>query len=320
MKAHGFSVTRLLGAYPDSTLGFGSEFRTVEELEPLLHHHPSFPALKDLLENGMPYVFSREINDATKQEEVKALLERGNHKSASEKTERVRLLLEKDLLHGFSIPLLVRTVSQIPGSAVQSLGLAKQWTVQPDGTRTTKFRLTQDLSFTSNKGGPSRAINDRVDMGAYAEMVYGWCLIRILHFIIALRTYHPGVSILISKYDYSDAYRRMAHSATAAAQTIAILAETAYLSLRLTFGGSPNPPTWCLFSECVTDVANELCQCQVWDPLTTFSPTQATVPVPLREAESLGTTRPSQVDGGNCAVHGRGEGRRFYRRPNKRFL
>ena len=67
---------------------------------------------------------------------------------------------------------------------------------------------------------------------------------------------------------------------------IAILAETTYLSLRLTFGGAPNPPTWCLFSECVTDVANELGNCTEWDPLTTFSPTQPSVPTPKRVAES----------------------------------
>ena len=66
------------------------------------------------------------------------------------------------------------------------------------------------------------------------------------------------VRILISKYDYSDAYRRIAHSAEAATQTIAVVDERAYLSLRLTFGGSPNPPMWCMFSELVTDLANEL--------------------------------------------------------------
>ena len=37
--------------------------------------------------------------------------------------------------------------------------------------------------------------------------------------------------------------------------------DTAFVSLRLTFGGSPNPPTWCMFSELVTDLANEIAQC-----------------------------------------------------------
>jgi hypothetical protein len=83
-------------------------------------------------------------------------------------------------------------------------------------------------------------------------------------------------------YDYSDAYRRIAHSAEAATQTIAINGETAFLSLRLTFGGSPNPPTWCMFSELVTDLSNEIGQCDDWDPDEIRSPAQPQTPEPRR--------------------------------------
>jgi hypothetical protein len=80
-------------------------------------------------------------------------------------------------------------------------------------------------------------------MEAYPEMIYGWCLPRILHSIVALRLASPSVAIFIAKYDYSDAYGRIAHSAGAVAQTITTLGNLAFLYLRLTFGGSPNPPT-----------------------------------------------------------------------------
>jgi hypothetical protein len=140
-------------------------------------------------------------------------------------------------------------------------------------------------------------------------MVYGWCLRRIFHFVVLIRTHHPTKSILISKYDYSDAYRRIAHSASAAVQTIAVVGWMAYLCLRLTFGGSPNPPAWCLVSEIVTDLANEIRDCQAWDPRTTFSPTQPTAPAPIRlplmiplsTAEAMGVLAPytegGRVDG-----------------------
>jgi hypothetical protein len=95
-------------------------------------------------------------------------------------------------------------------------------------------------------------------MKQYAKMIYGWRLGRILHFIATLRLAHPRQRIFIAKYDYSDAYRRITHSGTAAAQSISIFDNVAYVALRLTFGGSPNPPTWCLFSEMVTDLANEI--------------------------------------------------------------
>jgi hypothetical protein len=95
------------------------------------------------------------------------------------------------------------------------LGLAKQWSLDEEGTRVVKYRMTQDLSFTSDRHGPSRSINSRINMEAYAEMIYGWCLPRILHYIVATRLASPTVIIFICKYDYSDAYRRIAHSASA---------------------------------------------------------------------------------------------------------
>jgi hypothetical protein len=89
---------------------------------------------------------------------------------------------------------------------------------------------------------------------------------RILHVVASLRELYPEQAIFICKYDYSDAYRRVAHSPAATAQTIATLDGIAYVSLRLTFGGSPNPPTWCAISEIVTDLANEIAWCSDWEP------------------------------------------------------
>jgi hypothetical protein len=113
----------------------------------------------------------------------------------------------------------------------------------------------------------------------YPEMIFGWCLPRILHFVVALRLSHPNCRILIAKYDFSDAYRRINHSAQAAVQSIIVLAAIAFLALRLSFGGSPNPPTWCSFSEMITDLSNEIPLCE-WDPTTLRSPGQPVTPVP----------------------------------------
>ena len=282
-----FRLDRIIEAHPLSTLGYGSEFRTIEEITPLLRRHPNFQPLRRLLQKGMAYVFSRELDEHTKREEMLSLLDRGNHKSANDEIERVSALLEKDVKHGFTIPLPASIVPFLPGAAVQPLGVVAQWTVESDGTRVVKHRLTQDLSFSSNKTGPERSVNSRVDMTAYPEMIYGWCLPRILHFVTSLRTRHPHTIILISKYDYSDAYRRIAHAWAAAMQTIAVVGITAYLSLRLTFGGCPNPPSFCLFSEIVTDLSNELGNCDAWDPASIFSPAQPTAPKPVRLPKSV---------------------------------
>jgi hypothetical protein len=120
-------------------------------------------------------------------------------------------------------------------------------------------------------------------MDLYPEMFYGWCISRIIHFIVALRLRYPDRSIFISKYhDYSDAYRRMAHAGSAATQSITILLAIAYITMRLTFGGSPNPPSWCLFSEMGTGLANEITCCsKKYNPRRLRSPSQPDTPLPI---------------------------------------
>ena len=298
LEAVDFDIERLINENSATTLGYGSEFRTVDQLRPLIGRHPHFTDLSKVLISGMPYVFERELDQVTKLTELRTLLLRGNHKSAQDLPDRVSLLLTKDVTHGFVIPLPTSIVEKIPNAAIQPLGLAKQWTVDEEGTRVIKFRMTQDLSFTSDRHGPSRSINSRINMSAYAEMIYGWCLPRILHYIVATRLAAPTVIIFICKYDYSDAYRRIAHSASAAAQTIATHLGLAYLALRLTYGGCPNPPTWTMFSEIVTDLANEISQCRKWDPQLTRSPAQPVAPPPQRLDPNIPmqTGRPLAVD------------------------
>jgi hypothetical protein len=136
----------------------------------------------------------------------------------------------------------------------------KQFSLTEDGSRVLESRLTQDLTFPLTF--PKASINSRINMGACAEMTHGWCLSRILHFIVALQLAHPSLPIFIAKHDCSDACRRVAHSPSAAAQSIIVFAGTAYVALRLTFGGALNPPTWCSFSEMVTDLSNDLALCK----------------------------------------------------------
>jgi hypothetical protein len=44
------------------------------------------------------------------------------------------------------------------------------------------------------------------DMDKYNEMIYGWCLSCIIHYIVALQSEHPNTRIFVAKYDYSNAY------------------------------------------------------------------------------------------------------------------
>ena len=66
-----------------------------------------------------------------------------------------------------------------------------------------------NLSITT----PDVSVNKRIDMDKYPEMIYGWCLTRLIHFVVALRLKFPTKRLLTAKYNLSDAYRRVAHSA-----------------------------------------------------------------------------------------------------------
>ena len=77
-----FSMTEMIQKFVDMTLGYGSEFRTVNQLRPLIGGHPNFEKLAQVISTGMPYVFKTELDPVTKLAELRTLLRRGNHKSA----------------------------------------------------------------------------------------------------------------------------------------------------------------------------------------------------------------------------------------------
>jgi hypothetical protein len=271
-------LSQLLHQNQQTTLHFGSEFRPIEQLEDILGGHPLFGQLRTILTKGMDYWFNTDLSESDRLLKLTQMLKHGNHKSSEAEPEIINRLLLKDVTHGFSIPIPPETVSLIDGALVQPFGLAQEFTLTKLGERVVKYRLTQDLSFSLSQEACS--VNSRIDMARYNEMIYRWCLSRLIHFVIALRLAYPNQSILISKYDHSDVYRRMVHAGSAAAQSIAVYDKVAYIALRLTFGGSPNPPTWCLFSEMVTDLANEIAICDEWNPATLRSPAQPITPVP----------------------------------------
>ena len=72
-----------------------------------------------------------------------------------------------------------------------------------------------------------------------------------------------------------------------AVQTILVHGAIAYIFLRLSFGGSVNPPSWCGFSEMLCDLSNEITLIKDWDPDELHSPLQPTTPTPIYEDSSV---------------------------------
>ena len=52
--------------------------------------------------------------------------------------------------------------------------------------------------------------------------------------------------------------------------------------MRLTFGGSPCPPEFCLFSDVITDSINDLIACKYWNPAELSSGYVHKIPAPIK--------------------------------------
>lgn len=141
---------------------------------------------------------------------------------------------------------------------LRACGLVTQLTLSETGDRKEKSCLTQDLSFCITS--IFTLVNWRLNKEAYPDLIYGFCLFRIIHFIVALRLQFSDTPILISKYNFLDAYRRISHCVTSAVQTIIALGAKVYIMLVLSFGGSADPQVWCGFSEMLCNLPNEISQ------------------------------------------------------------
>jgi hypothetical protein len=101
----------------------------------------------------------------------------------------------------------------------------------------------------------------------------------------------------------------MAHSVQATTMLITILMMVAYIAIRLTFGSSPSQQSWCIFSEIMTDLANNISSCLSYNPALLCSLTQPKPPAPklsestaplaraVKMAVCIHVTHTARVDG-----------------------
>jgi hypothetical protein len=293
LQKYGNSINDYLQSQQGTFIAFGSEFRPTWVLEPLLCHHPNWPKLKKILEEGSNWPLSP-ITKEDRLAKNKELVSRGNQRSAVKYTEELRKTLENKVAQGWVVPLPLDYISSLKNGESAPVGMDdKQWTVLPDGSRKTKFRLTHNQSFNTMHG---KSVNDRVLTEKLDPLYYGGCLSRILHYIVSIRLRLPKVKILGGKSDIKAAYRRVTlHGDTAEKCTI-MYKDFGLTSLRLTFGGSPCPNEFCIASELCTDLANDLLHCPHWDPSKLTSPHAEKVSPPQYLNEAIPFTAVKDID------------------------
>jgi len=189
---------------------------------------------------------------------------RGNHKSAIKYNDEYLKIVKAEISQGWMFPIPLHYINTLMHGELAPVGIDdKVWSEQADGSKKRKLRLTHDQSFEASCGSP---VNGRVIKEKLAPLFYGGCLSRIIHYVVDLRLRHPTIPILGAKSDFKAAYRRVSLHGDIAEKCAIMYDEFALPSLRLTFGGSPCPNEFCIYSELSIDLANDLLHTPNWDP------------------------------------------------------
>ena len=259
-----------------SQLDYGSEFRDPTILENIFAKHPLWSRLKHQLIHGSSFPLE-DLSCDKRREDVIEALEYGNHKGVSGDLELFKNMMNNDVIHGYSLVLPRSKIIEIEGALLAPMNIADQHSINERGEIVAKKRLTHNQSY---KFGSGTSVNSRVIKDDLQDCMYGSCLFRIIHEILNMRTKHPHKRVLLQKIDWKAAYRRSHLNWETAIQTItqSVEMDLAFLSLRLTFGGAPNPNYWGEVSESTTDLANALLRLENWDPKELASPIQDKVP------------------------------------------
>ena len=186
-------------------------------------------------------------------------------------------MMNSDVIHGYSLVLPRSKILDLEGALIAPMNIADQHSINERGEIIAKKRLTHNQSYKFSSG---TSVNSRVIKEDLQDCMYGSCLFRVIHEILNMRSRYPDKRVLLQKVDWKAAYRRSHLNWQTAIQTItqSVEMDLAFLSLRLTFGGAPNPNYWGEISESTTDLANALFQLDDWDPKVLFSPIQHKVP------------------------------------------
>ena len=114
--------------------------------------------------------------------------------------------MKKHYLEHISI-LPRHVITQIPGLELCPFSIVRQETVSAMGQQKEKNRIVHDLSY--NVDDEENAINGKIQLEDYPEVQYGRAISRVLYSIHYFSAKAPHKQILVAKFDYNNAYRRI---------------------------------------------------------------------------------------------------------------
>ena len=187
-----------LRANENSPLGYGSEFRKPHELKKVFGFHPLWSRMESILKNGSDWPL-KDISEELRKRDLDDALSFGNHKGAIAKPELLKYLINKDVIHGYSLPIPLSSVKSIPGLVMAPMNIMAQNTINELGQIIPKDRLTHNQSW---QGSSKTSVNSRTKKELLQACRFGFCIRRIINWAVAARGLYPDYRILATKIDY----------------------------------------------------------------------------------------------------------------------
>jgi hypothetical protein len=159
MQKFGGDLHQALHAQQGSPLQYGSEFKPVSILAPILGNHPTWDKMMTLLTDSLTWPLSP-IDKHDRLLDIDDALAFGNHKGANQQPELLQELINADVTRGFALPLPLYKIKKIPGVLLAPLNIQLQKTINERGEIIPKNRMTHDQSWAWQSG---TSVNSRVD-------------------------------------------------------------------------------------------------------------------------------------------------------------
>ena len=137
-------------SHNNTILSPGVEFRDIPSLQKIWKHHKDWKKIKEILTKGAEYPCHSTPSEEERLSDIEAMIERGNHKSASKDKENRTALAknyEKEVNRSWMIPITVEALRDLKHARVIPIGVSPQWTVNAKGERVIKRRITHNCSF-----------------------------------------------------------------------------------------------------------------------------------------------------------------------------
>jgi hypothetical protein len=201
LRKYNYDLSRALEAQKDSLLDPGKEFKPLDVLWQVFGLHPLWSRIEAILTHGSKWL----LVEISKEEQVQGLkdaLTFGNHKGALAKPELLKKPTEKDVKHGYSVPIPLNSVKQILGLEMAPMNIMDQNTINELGQVIPKDRLTLNQSWRWSSG---TSVNSRVQKEQLQECRYGFCIQRLVNWAVAAQKKYPNKRIMATKNDCKSA-------------------------------------------------------------------------------------------------------------------